>query len=99
MMKYKRSELTQFAKNCAYGANQILNGVCMAEFITTSNIGKSLANIEDKELLLEISKRFAKYAKDQMSFNVENGEVQNFQNIISKIVDCCEEHDWFEEGD
>lgn len=31
-----------------------------------------------------------------MGFDVDNGEVQNFQNIIAKIVDYCEGHDWFE---
>lgn len=95
-MKYKRSDLTQFAKNCAYGANQMLNGVCVAEEISTSDIGKSLVNIEDKELILEISKRFTKYAKDQMGFDIFNGSVQDFQNIVQMIVDCCEEHNWFE---
>ena len=98
-MKYKRSDLTQFSKNCAYGANQMLNGSCVAEEISKSDIGLRLVNTDNEGLLLEISKRFAKYTKDQMDFDVGNGEVQNFQNIISKIVYCCEEHDWFEEGD
>lgn len=29
-MKYKKSELTRFAKDCALGASQMLMGVCMA---------------------------------------------------------------------
>lgn len=95
-MKYKKSELTRFAKTCSWGANQMLNGVCTAEEISHSDIGQDLINDDGKELLLEISKRFAKYAKDQMGFDLENGEVQNFQNIIKKIVECCEENDWFE---
>ena len=78
MIKYKKSVLTQFAKHCAYGANQILNGSCVAEEISKSDIGRTLANTDDEDLLLEISKRFAKYAKDQMGFDVDNGEVQNF---------------------
>ena len=36
-----------------------------------------------------------KYAKDTMSFDVENGTVQDFQNLIEKIIECCEENDWF----
>ena len=98
-MKYKKSELTKFAKGCAYGANQMLNGVCVAEEISKSNIGRDLINNDETELLLEISKRYAKYAKDQMGFYVDNGEVENFQNIIEKIVECCEENNWFENED
>ena len=95
-MKYKKSELTRFAKICSWGAHQMLNGVCISEEISHSDIGRDLISDDGKELLLEISKRFARYAKDQMSFDVENGDVQNFQNIIEKIVECCEENDWFE---
>lgn len=73
------------------------NGVCMAEEIAHSNLGKEIINFHDDDLLLEISKRYAKYAKDYSDFNVENAATQNFQSIINKIVDCCEEHDWFEE--
>lgn len=94
-MKYKKSELTVFAKNCAYGANQMLNGVCMASEITHSEIGNYFRNNNDGELLLEISKRFSRYAKDEMGFDVDNGEVQDFQNIIKSIIDCCEENNWF----
>lgn len=95
-MKYKKSELTRFAKTCSWGAHQMLNGVCTAEEISHSDIGQDLINDGEIELLLEISKRFAKYAKDQMSFDADNGDVQNFQNIIEKIVECCEENNWFE---
>lgn len=94
-MKYKKPELTKFAKECAYGANQMLNGVCISEEISKSDIGKDLINDDEIELLFAISKSFAKYAKDQMDFDVENSDVQNFQNIIEKIVRCCEENNWF----
>ena len=92
-MKYKKSELTRFAKDCAYGANQMLNGVCMAGEIK-GNISRDILN-DDEELLLEVSKRFAKHAKDTMGFDVENSEVQDFQHLIEKIINCCEENDWF----
>lgn len=91
--KYKKSELTRFAKDCAYGANQMLNGVCMAGEIK-GNISRDILN-NDEELLLEVSKRFAKYVKDQMGFDVETGEVQDFQRLIDKLVECCEDNDWF----
>lgn len=92
-MKYKKSELTRFAKDCAWGANQMLNGVCMAGEIK-GNICRDILD-NDEELLLEVSKRFAKHAKDTMGFDVENGEVQDFQHLIEKIIECCEENDWF----
>ena len=95
-MEYKKSELTRFAKTCSYGASQMLNGVCVAEGISKSNIGQDLINDDETELLIEISKRFVKYAKDQMGFDADNGDVQNFQNIIEKIIECCEENNWFE---
>ena len=95
-MEYKKSELTRFAKTCSWGAHQMLNGVCVAEEISHSDIGQDLINDSETELLLEISKRFSKHAKDQMSFDADNGDVQNFQNIIEKIIECCEENDWFE---
>ena len=72
----------------------MLNGVCAAEGISKSNIRQDLIN-DDAELLLEVSKRFAKYENDQMSFDVQNGDVQDFQTIIEKIVICCEDNDWF----
>lgn len=95
-MKYKKSKLTQFTKNCAWGANQILNGVCIAEEISKDDIGQDIINSDDEELLLEISRRYAKYTKDQMAFDTETGDVQNFQRIIESIVECCEENNWFE---
>ncbi len=94
-MRYKKSELTQFVKECAYGANQMLNGICIAEEISESDIGRDIINSENEELLLEVSKRFAKYAKDQMAFDVENREIQNFQGIIEKIIEYCEDNNWF----
>ena len=95
MANYKKSQLTAFAKNCAWGANQMLNGVCMAGEIAKHPIGRSLPY--DEELLLEISKRFAKHCKDEMAFDVDNSEVQDFQNIIELIIGCCEENNWFDD--
>lgn len=94
-MDYKRSQLTYFAKDCAYGLKRMIDGICMAEEIVHSDIGVAFKNELDEKLLLEISKRFAKYTNDTMTFDVEVGEVQDFQSIICKIVDCCEENNWF----
>ena len=93
MLNYKKSQLTAFAKGCAWGANQMLNGICMAGEIAKNPIGRSLPY--DEGLLLEVSKRFAKHCKDGMAFDVDNSEVQDFQNIIELIIGCCEENNWF----
>ena len=73
----------------------MINGLCMAEEIAHSSLGRELINFNDDELLLEVSKRYAKYAQDEMDFDTENSETQDFQSIINKIVNCCDEHDWF----
>lgn len=97
-MDYKKSELTKFAKDCAWGNTALINGMCMSEEIVHTEIGHIMAHEfvdEHEELILEISKRFAKYTNDQMKPDVDNGEVQDFCNIISRIIDCCEENNWF----
>lgn len=94
-MDYKASQLTRFAKDCAWGLSTMLNGIFMAEEIAHSSICRDLKNETDEDLLIEISKRFAKYTKNVMSFDADVGEVQDFQSIICQIVDCCEENDWF----
>lgn len=91
----KKAELTAFAKECAKGAAWMLNGICIAGEITKTQLCRSLLNRNNDELLLEISKRYAKYAQDEFPFAVECGEVQDFQDLISRIVNICDEHDWF----
>lgn len=93
-MKHKKSELTKCAKDCSLGLNNFLNGCCLAEEIVKSEIGQDIRN-GNAEVLMEVSKRFAKCAKDNISFDVDTGEVQDFQNIIVQIIDCCEENNWF----
>lgn len=96
-MKYKKGELTLFAKDCASGAYQMLSGICIAEEIAKTKLCRELiSEICDDELILEVSKRFAKYAKDELAFDVENGTVQDFQRLIYKIVECCDENNWFD---
>lgn len=94
MKNYKKSELTAFAKECALGANQMLTCMCIAEEIAKDPIGRSL--LHDEELLREVSKRFSKYRKCESAFDVDNGNVQDFQKIIEAIIYCCEENDWFD---
>lgn len=95
-MAYKKSELTQFAKECARVSDHMFDGICLAEDMTCGDIAQKLIRTNNDELLYEVSKRFAKYAKNRYSFQIETGDVQNFQEMIEKIVDCCDENNWFE---
>ena len=70
--------------------------VCISEEIAHSKIGKMLKE-ENRDVLLEVSKRFAKYATEEMEFDIEIGETQDTQNIINDIINCCEENNWFRE--
>lgn len=94
-MDYKDSQLTRFAKDCALGLSKMINGILMAEEIAHSNICRDLKSETDENLLMAISKRFAKYTKDTMTFDVDVVEVQDFQSIICQIINCCEDNDWF----
>lgn len=60
-----------------------------------TQIGKELIN-DNQNVLLEVSKRFAKYAKETINTDLDNGEVQNLQNILNAVINCCEENNWFE---
>ena len=73
----------------------MLNAVCVANEIK-GDISRDILNNYDGELLLEVSKRFARYARDTMGFDVDTGEVQDFQKLVDKIIGCCEENDWFQ---
>lgn len=95
-MDYKRSQLTHFAKDCAWGLSRMIDSICIAEEIVHSDIGIAFKNELDENVLFEISKRFAKYTNDTTTFDTDVGDVQDFQSIICKIVDCCEENNWFE---
>lgn len=93
--KIKKSDLTQFAKDCVYAHDKAVKLECISEDIMRTYIGKELIN-DNQDILMEVSKRFAKYTKESMNIDLDNGEVQNVQNILNAIVDCCEENNWFE---
>lgn len=67
----------------------------ISEDIMRTQIGKELIN-DNQNVLLEVSKRFAKYAKETINTDLDNGEVQNLQNILNAVINCCEENNWFE---
>lgn len=93
--KIKKSDLTKFAKDCVYAHKKVVKLECISEDIMRSQIGKELIN-DNQGIFLEVSKRFAKYARESMNVDLDNGEVQNLQNILNAIIDCCEENNWFE---
>ena len=93
--KIKKSDLTRFAKDCVYAHDKAVKLECISENIIRTYIGKELVN-DNQDILLEVSKRFAKYTRESMNIDLDNGEIQNVQNILNTIIDCCEENNWFE---
>lgn len=93
--KIKKSDLTQFAKDCVYAHDKAVKLECISEDIMRTYIGKALIN-DNQDILLEVSKRFAKYAKENINIDLDNGEIQSVQNILNAIINCCEENNWFE---
>lgn len=91
----KKSELTAFAKNCAYAHEKAVKLMCISEELVILDIGKELIN-DNADILLEVSKRFAKYAKETINVDLETGTIQDIQNVLNAIIDCCEENNWFE---
>lgn len=94
MMELKKSDLTKFAKELAVAHKALFDAMCMSEEIVKSAIGRELKN-SNKELLLELAKRFAKYAKSDAAIDIDNGDVQAAQDLINEIIYCCEDNDWF----
>ena len=97
MNEYKKSELTCYAKQCAKASDTLMTGVCYADDLSRTEICREILDNGNEELLLEVSKRFAKYVNDQDVFDCGNKAVQDFRDLIKAIVECCEEHGFFEE--
>lgn len=93
--KIKKTDLTQFAKDCVYAHEKAIKLMCISENIMRNQIGKELIN-DNQSVLLEVSKQFVKYARENMNIDLDNGDIQNLQNILNAIIDCCEENNWFE---
>lgn len=67
-------------------------------YLIIYQLGHKISNgfLEDnEELILEISRRYAKYPNDEIVPEVEGASIQDFCRIIKILVDCCDEHDWF----
>ena len=92
--KIKKSDLTKFAKDCVYAHEKAVKLMCISEDIMRNQIGKELIN-DNQNILLEVSKRFTKYAEENINIDLDVGEIQNVQNILNDIINCCEENNWF----
>lgn len=64
--------------------------------IANSKIGKLLKE-ENDDFLIEVSKRFAKFAKENINFSLEDCAIDDAVAIINNIIYCCEENNWFNE--
>lgn len=91
-----KKELTGYAKDCARASKAIIDVMVMSEEISKMDFSKSIRNDDDKEFLLEIAKRFAKYVNDRMPVDLEVSTVQEMCDIINDLYYICEENNWFE---
>ena len=82
-MEYKKSDLTKFAQNAVDTHHQHLNTMYMAEEISLSDLGKAFRNGIDEKLLMDISKRYAKYIGNTYDVDLDNTAIQNCQNILN----------------
>lgn len=94
-MDYKKSEITKFAKEIVCAQEKLFDVMCAADEIAHSEIGTIFKNGVSDELLIEISKRFAKYVKNDTDIDVDNGDVHTCQDIVNEVINCCVEHNWF----
>lgn len=96
---YKNSDIKAFGKKCAEVEKSFIDSIYMAEKIYYSEIGKEILREigRDEELLIAISRQFAKYEDKRKKFDMNGWEVQLIQNMVELIVKCCEIYNWFHE--
>lgn len=98
--KYTDKEIENFAKilsDCSY---ELTNALCLSEEVSHTDIGRVIANYtgDDKSnLIYKISKKFASTVNDRSTPDLEVACVQDACSIIEQVVNCCEEHNWFQE--
>lgn len=97
VVAYKKSELTQYAKQCAKMSDKFMNDYLCSEELSRNEICREIVHDGNEELLLEISKRFAKYADCHDLWVYDCASVEDFYELIKKIINCCEENDLFAE--
>ena len=95
MKKY--SKLTQFAENCVYAHERAIQLMCISEEMAKDEIAQEYKDSGDESLILEISKEFAKYTKENITINLDIGEVEETVIMLNAIIECCEKHNWFED--
>ena len=94
--KIRKLEITKFAKDCAFAHKSAVMFIGTSQEIANSKIGKLLKE-ENDDFLIEVSKRFAKFAKENINFSLEDCAIDDAVAIINNIIDCCEENNWFNE--
>lgn len=104
-MKFKKSELTKFAKLAVFTNKTILDSICASEELF-DEIGRYICNDygDDEiggcnEVIFEVAKRYAKYTKEMMLAepNLNARTLSDAEEILQKIIDCCQENNWFEQ--
>lgn len=95
MKKY--SKLTQFAENCVYAHERAIQLMCISEEMAKDEIAQEYKDSGDESLILEISKEFAKYTKENITIDLDIGEVEETVIMLNAIIECCEKHNWFED--
>lgn len=68
--KIKKSDLTKFTKDCVYTHEKAVKLECISEDIMRNQIGKELIN-DNQNILLEVLKRFAKYARENINIDLD----------------------------
>ena len=102
-MKFKKSELTNFAKLAVFTNKTILDAICTSEDLF-DEIGRYICNdngddeVENcNEVVYEVAKRYAKYAKETMRAEpkLNARTLDDAEEILGRIINCCEENNWF----
>ena len=83
------AELTipEFAEICADGAGHMLQGICAAEAVAYSKVGRKLRAEQHEELYLEIARCIRNHTDDIQNFDLNTEHVKQFQLMIGQIID------------
>ena len=84
------AELTipEFAGICVDGSRHMTQGICVAEAVAYSKIGRKLRTGQCEKLYMEIARYILKYADDIPDFDLNTDHVRQFQFMIGQIIDC-----------
>lgn len=101
-LKYTEAQIGNFAKMLSDCSYELTNALCLSEEVSHTEIGRVIANYtgDDKSnLIYRISSKFASIVNDRSAPDLEVACVQDACNIIEQVVNCCEEHNWFDSAE